>query len=116
MIRDEVRQFVALGPLPSESPDPVVEEQLQRHQDLLEQISRPVTDEEAKLLLTAFGDDECFGLAWMLLHLIETAPHIPVESHPSTSANQWVQRIWARQQRAKALPGQVDEADGERSL
>ncbi|MFE7712020.1 hypothetical protein ACFU6I_41130 [Streptomyces sp. NPDC057486] len=31
-------------------------------------------DEEAHVLAECFGEDLCFGLAWNLLHLIETAP------------------------------------------
>ncbi len=109
MIRDEVRQLVALGPLPSESDDSTPEEQLQRQQDLLESISSPVTDEEAKLLLRVFGDDDCFGLAWTLLHLVETAPHTPVESLPPESANEWIRRIWARAERATSWYVQIED-------
>ncbi|MEU0382903.1 hypothetical protein [Streptomyces chartreusis] len=43
-------------------------------QRLLERIPKPVTDDEAQALATLFGPDNCFGLAWTLLHLIETAP------------------------------------------
>lgn len=101
MIRDAVREFVALGPLPSEFDESVPVEQIAQHQALLEQIPRPVNDDEAKRLLTAFGNDDCFGLAWTLLHVIETAPHTPVDSPPSDNANEWVRRIWLRAQRAK---------------
>ena len=47
MVRDTVRKFVDLGPLPSE--DTASIEQLQALQDLLEQITRPVTNEEARI-------------------------------------------------------------------
>ena len=56
-----------------------------------------MTDEEAKLLLGSFGPDDCFGLAWTLLHLIETAPgarHLVVE--PSATDNEWIQSLWRR--------------------
>jgi hypothetical protein len=41
---------------------------------LLEKITKPVSDEEAQALLDPFGPDDCFGMAWTVLHMIETAP------------------------------------------
>lgn len=70
-IRPEITMFLSMGPLPSEDAD---ESTVQRFQDALERIDAPLTDEEATDLLSAFGPDNCFGLAWTLLHLIETAP------------------------------------------
>ncbi|MDX2851185.1 hypothetical protein [Actinacidiphila glaucinigra] len=46
-----------------------------------------MTDEEAHALAGCFGDDECFGVAWVLLHLIETAPHAR-EDRPE-AAGRW---------------------------
>ncbi|MFB9413943.1 hypothetical protein [Dactylosporangium matsuzakiense] len=65
-----------MGKLPSERGEPTValEEAVERAGALLDRIERPVTDEEAEALADCFGDDLCFGLAWNLLHLIETAP------------------------------------------
>ena len=58
----------------------------------------PVSDEEARLLAQEFGEDECFGLAWRLLQLVETAP-TPVPSvEPAGTANEWVRLLWQRQQ------------------
>ena len=100
MIRDSVRDFMALGPLPNEaSPvdafDPLFIERLKK-------IARPVSMEEASLLLQSFGPDDSFGLAWSLLQLVETAPDCPVTEPPPASANQWVRRIWESAQRGKA--------------
>ena len=103
MIRDAVRDFVALGPLPSEFDPAVTVEQIERHQHALERITRPISDDEAKLLLDAFGPDGCFGLGWTLLHLIETAPQCPVETQPIDAANEWLQRLWRGVQNARAM-------------
>jgi hypothetical protein len=43
---------------------------LEQRERLLHAIARPVSDEEAQLLVTCFGNDNCFGLAWTLLHLV----------------------------------------------
>jgi hypothetical protein len=97
-IRKEVRDLVALGPLPDS--DIAEVEQVQRFQDAIEKISAPVTPEEAGALLSVFGPDECFGLAWAVLHLVESAPGgIPIKERPSDDDNEWVRRLWARSHR-----------------
>lgn len=98
MMRDEVRAFVVLGPLPDERAPATV---IQQHESALSRIKRPVSDDEAQLLMTAFGPDDCYGLAWALLYLIETAPHLSVRTEPGPVANEWVQRLWERSQRLK---------------
>ncbi|MEU6243790.1 hypothetical protein [Streptomyces sp. NPDC047024] len=89
MIRPEVSEFIALGKLPSEDgePDEALEAAVQRAGDYLDRITRPVTDEEAHALAECFGKDECFGVGWVLLHLIETAPHAR-EDQPE-AARRW---------------------------
>jgi hypothetical protein len=94
-VREEVQRFVALGPLVGEREE--VEggdAALELQEKLLLGIPTPVTDEEAVLLLSSFGPDGCFGLAWTLLHKIETAPHSPVRTKPPASANEWVRLLW----------------------
>jgi hypothetical protein len=96
-VRKEVIEFVALGPLPDSN---AAEEKIALHQAYLQKMKRPVTDEEAALLLGAFGPDDCFGLAWTLLHLIESAPGgVPLTSKPSEAENEWLHRLWERSHR-----------------
>ena len=70
-IRQDILDFVNAGPLP---PEDASEEVIAESQRLFEQIEPPVSNEEARLLATTFGVDDCYGGAWALLHLIETAP------------------------------------------
>ncbi len=70
-MRDEVRALIDLGPLPDEDAS---EEAIERHGEALLAIKRPLTLEEARALANLFGPDDCYGLAWTLLHLIESAP------------------------------------------
>ncbi len=93
MVRTAVQEFVSAGPLPSEEAN---EEGIERAQRLLEGISAPVSDEEAQLLSTAFGEDNCYGLSWTLLHLIETAPSAMTATYPYNAGNPWVQLLNAR--------------------
>ncbi|MDQ3368515.1 MAG: hypothetical protein M3680_24065 [Myxococcota bacterium] len=97
MIRDEVRDLVALGPLPDQEAD---ESTIERHQRALERITRPVTNDEARALAGVFGPDDCFGLAWTLLHLIESAPDSPIESEPQQGDNEWRRLLWDRIRRS----------------
>lgn len=96
-IRNTVEDFVQLGPLPDCSAS---EEVIGTHQAYLQRISPPVTNEEAALLVKCFGPDDCYGLAWTLLHLIETAPGgSPLKVQPSESDNEWLRRLWDSSQR-----------------
>lgn len=98
-MRDTIRQFVELGPLPDEEADSA---QLSRHQALLDQIyrsERPVTDSEARAMVGLFGSDDCYGLAWTLLHIIETAPGWPLQDCLRDDRNEWVRRLRERAER-----------------
>jgi hypothetical protein len=94
VVRDEVKALLRMGPLPSEeelirSPASLVE----NYQQLLLSIEKPVTDDEAKILTGTFGVDDCFGLCWTLVHLIETAPNWPIEEGLENIGDEWIQRL-----------------------
>jgi hypothetical protein len=97
-MRNAVTELIELGPLPS-SDNPDIEK-LKKYQELLESIQPPLSDEEAKSLIGLFGPDECFGLAWSLLHLIESAPGWPLLESLEGSENEWVVRLRERAARA----------------
>jgi hypothetical protein len=91
-MRAEIERLLAVGPLPLESDAEVAK--LEEFQRALESITAPVTTKEAEKLMTLFGSDDGFGLAWTLLHLIETAPELPIKAQPPSDANEWVRRLW----------------------
>ncbi len=93
MVRDEVKIFIEHGPLPESATD---EKVMKVHEDALAKIKPPVSIDEARSLLTSFGPDDCFGLAWTLLHLIETAPVHPLDVQPTSDTNEWLQILWDR--------------------
>jgi hypothetical protein len=97
-IRNEVRYFSTLGQLPEENS---TEDAILAHQKALQDIKPPISCEEAELLLSSFGPDDCYGLAWTLLHLIESAPGGPPlpNMRPSPEANEWLLRLWDRAHR-----------------
>jgi len=84
-----------MGPLPDSTAD---EATIQTFEDALAAIDAPLTLDEARALLGSFrdDDDDCFGLAWTLVHLIETAPSSPLVQLPPTGSGPWMQILWER--------------------
>jgi hypothetical protein len=93
-MQQAISALLGLGPLPSSAAAAV--STLQAFEDQLSKIQTPITDEEACALVKLFGPDNCFGLAWTLLHLIETAPGWPVESALNGLEGEWIERLRER--------------------
>ena len=91
-MRQEIRELSKLGPLPSEGIDTDAD-LVDLYANLLSKIAKPVTDEEAKVLVELFGSDDCYGLAWTLVHLIETAPNWPLAECLQDTENQWIRHL-----------------------
>ena len=94
-MRQEVIELSKLGPLPPS--DKAVRENLQelvdKYEKLIMSIKKPVTDEEAKVLVTVFGPDDGFGLVWPLVALIESAPGWPLTDCLENTDNEWIQML-----------------------
>lgn len=75
-VRDGVRAMHALGQLPTKVDALADGTALERWEALLAQTSGPLSDAEAALLAPLFpaDDSDAFGLAWTLVHLLESAP------------------------------------------
>lgn len=100
-VRDQVRQLCALGSLPpatATSP-----EHLRAYETLLSKVTRPLSDDEARALVVLFGPDDCYGLAWTLLHLIETAPGWPLPDCLQ-GTGEWIETLRSRARRGGKLP------------
>ena len=109
-MRQAVQALATLGPLPGE--DEATEEQLRHYQELLASLTPPATDQEARILVTLFGPDECFELAWTLLHLIESAPGWPLPDLLADSdANEWHARLRRRADPHKPAPEELRDPD-----
>ena len=67
-------------------------------------LSSPVSDEEAKALLTLFGSDDYFGASWTILHLIESAPNWPIDECLTNTSNEWIVCLKERAQRGRDEP------------
>jgi hypothetical protein len=111
LMRTAVAELSDLGQLPSSDAaiaNPEGGPLLERIEQLVTSIQRPVTDEEARALVKILpsDDDECFGLAWTVLHLIETAPGWPLADCLPDTSNRWVRRLKERAVRGGVLPSE----------
>jgi hypothetical protein len=88
-MRPEVCQLVGKGPLPSSKSGV---QQIKEWQEAFERIKPPISDEEAKALANLFPatDNDCFSLAWSLLHLVESSPHWPLQECLVDTAKPWI--------------------------
>lgn len=93
-MQDAVRTLVSLGPLPMSSEAGV--EHLRRIEAALAAVHTPLSRTEAEALLPIFGPDDCFGLAWSLLHLVETAPDFTDVLSNADPSSEWTERLRAR--------------------
>ena len=89
-----VNELLALGPLPPSAVADV--ETLEKIEALLRKIKQPICDDDAKALVSLLGSDDCFGLAWTLVHLIETAPGWPIELLLEQRSGKWIEMLKAR--------------------
>ena len=71
-MRDEVLKLKALGRMPDQSNDDLTDEQIDVYSDLLDAIEKPITIEEAAVLIQLLPDVSLYGVEWSLLHLIES--------------------------------------------
>ena len=95
-MRTPVMSLASLGRLPEEGS--AAEAQLQAFEAALKAIEPPITDEEAASLLQVLPStgQSCFGLAWSVLHLIETAPGWPIKEAMLHRSNPWVNSMLER--------------------
>lgn len=94
MVRREVAELVSLGPFPAS--EDVTMEIIQSQESLLNSIARPVTDEEALQLIKLFGPDDYYGMAWTLVHLIESSPNWPLTDCLTGDSNEWIEHLKKR--------------------
>lgn len=93
-MRRSVNELIKMGPLPSEERSDI--DFIQKYQNILHSIQPPLSNEEATKLTTLFGNDESYGLAWSLLHLIESSADFSVDKQLLENGNPWIQLLKKR--------------------
>lgn len=101
-VRREIEEMKALGVLPSEEDTNLAV--LKRFDELYRAIEKPVTNEEARILIELFGSDGCFGLASSIMHLVESAPGWPLVDCLCDLTNEWKVELRNRAIRGGHLP------------
>jgi hypothetical protein len=92
MLRKEVLELARLGILPNNRAGEAL---VSKYEILLASITPPITNDEARVLVKLFGTDDGFGLAWTLLHLVESAPDWPIKECLE-GENKWVKLLCVR--------------------
>jgi hypothetical protein len=100
-MRPEIQMLEKMGRFPAEAG--VTADDVDERDALLTAIEKPLTDEEACVLVRLFGPDSFFGVAWEMLHLIETAPGWPLVEC-LTDDNEWIEDL----KRRAGLPAKAD--------
>jgi hypothetical protein len=93
-MQEAVKVLAALGTLPGSASATV--ERVKALEKQLARIESPISDDDACALIGLFGPDDCFGLAWTLLHLIETAPGWPIREAFRGLSGEWPDRLRER--------------------
>ncbi|MFC3912237.1 hypothetical protein ACFOSS_02005 [Pseudaeromonas sharmana] len=100
-MREQIKNLVSIGVLPAE--DVASVEEVKFIELIVSSIDGPITDDEAKAIVSIFGFDEFFGIAWSILHLVETAPHWPIKECLIRTDNPWITILIERAKNAGAL-------------
>jgi hypothetical protein len=93
-MQSAIETLVGLGPLPSSATATVPA--VQMFEEQLSRVQTPISNKEACALVGLFGPDDCFGLAWTLLHLIETSPGWPIKGALDGLEGEWIDRLRER--------------------
>ena len=83
-----IQQLRDLGKLPRSSIATSTE--LEKYESLIAKITLPLDNEDALVLIGLLGPDDCFGLAWTIIHLVETAPDWPIDQRFEGLDAYWV--------------------------
>lgn len=100
--RQTIDRLLELGALPSE--DKASVDEVQTYQELLHAIEKPVSDDDARKLVTLFGSGDLYGLPWTLLHLVESAPGWPLTDCLNDTSNEWIRLMIQRLKNAGQIP------------
>lgn len=71
-MRKEVEQLALMGAMPDEADERITAALVDEYASLLGKIVKPITLDEAYILIKLFPPTALYGVEWVLLHLIES--------------------------------------------
>lgn len=100
-----------MGPLPGleVARHPDKQKLVERYGMLVAAIRKPISDDEARVLVRLFGPDDCFGIEEALVRIIETAPGWPLWDTLSDADNEWIQMLRERLANAGIHPPRTSQ-------
>ena len=72
VMRKEVEQLALMGAMPDAADERITAALVDEYADLLGKIVKPITLDEAHILIKLFPPTALYGIEWTLLHLIES--------------------------------------------
>jgi hypothetical protein len=93
LARPAVLRLAALGQLPHELD--ITDADLRERETLIDSLEPPASDEEERLLLPLLGEGTCWGLAWGVVHLVESSPSWPDWEGVRVLPAEWREMLWA---------------------
>src|SRR5258708_1889066 len=100
LIRDAVASLSTRGTLPGSNASA---KEIQQYEQLIREVHPPLSDDEAALLMEILraDDDDTYGLAWSLIHLIESARGRPLDICLTANQGEWIQILRQRARSGK---------------
>ena len=98
-MRKEVEQLALMGAMPDEADERITAALVDEYADLLGKIVKPVTLDEAHILIKLFPPTALYGIEWTLLHLIESVYSEINECNSTEFKKMLVQRLNNSQQK-----------------
>lgn len=87
-VRQSINELSKLGRFPADNEE-ISNEKMSEYVSLIRGIKPPVTNEESIILCGLLGEDDFYGAAWTVLHLLETAPQWPIEEGIQEASPSW---------------------------
>ena len=72
IMRKEIEKLALMGAMPDEADEQITAELIDEYANLLGKIGKPITLDEAYILVKLFPPIALYGVEWTLLHLVES--------------------------------------------
>ena len=101
MVQETVKKLENLGRMPDEANENLSVEQIKEYDRLMKEAIRPISLDDAVILIKLFPESSLYGGEWTLLHLFETIfGRIPLNDYrkliDECPSEEWRKRLLTR--------------------